>query len=94
MIIKRYLPNGDTRQIWHDDVADRERANNVVPKRASRVEVIDQGPQLGRFHVDMSPLADATGDDTYRVCLVQTFNRYSDAIKAEVLWLEQNWVLV
>lgn len=93
MIRKRYLPGGETRQIWHDALADRARSRGVIPQRASRVEVIPDGQQRGRFSVDFSLLADATGDDSYRVCLVQTFDRYSDAVAAEVAWLERNWVL-
>ncbi len=93
VIVKRYLPGGETRQVWHDDVGDRDRDQGVLPQRASRIEVIPEGPQRGRFHVDFSLLAEATGDDSYRVCLLQTFDRYSDANAAEVLWLEQNWVL-
>lgn len=93
MIRKRYLPDGSTRVIWHDTVGDRERHHGAIPQRASRIEVIPEGPQRGRFHVDFSLLAEATGDDSYRVCLVQTFERYDAANAAEVAWLEQNWVL-
>lgn len=93
MITKRYLPDGSTRAIWDDAVGGRERHQGVIPQRASRIEVIPDGPKRGLFHVDFTLLAEAVQDDSYRVCLVQTFENYGDANKAEVEWLRKNWVL-
>ncbi len=92
-LLKRYLPDGTTRAVWRDAVGPQERRHGVIPQRASRIEVIPVGPQRGRFYVDFTPLAEATGNDTYRVCLLQTFESYSVANTTEVAWLEQNWVL-
>ena len=91
-LLKAYRRDG-TRAIWSDQVAPSFRATGVIPQRASRVEVITEGPQRGLFHVDFSLLADATGDDRLRVCLVKPFLSYNAAVAAEVAWLEQNWVL-
>lgn len=92
-IVKRYLPDGDTRAVWADAVASREREHGVIPQRASRIEVITEGPQRGMFHVDFSLLADVTGDDRFRICLLETFEDYAKANAAEVAWLHKNWVL-
>ncbi len=61
--------------------------------RASEVETIKSGPVAGRWCVDFSLLADFTGDDTYRVCLTQTFppSGRDDAIAAEVAYLKEHW---
>lgn len=93
MTVKRYMPDGTTRAIWNDALGDRERAGGVIPQRASRIEVILEGPRRGQFHVDFSLLAQATRDTGYCVCLVQTFTDYGAANRAEVEWLQQNWVL-
>lgn len=90
--MKRYLPTGETRAVWDDSQAARERAQGVIPRRASRVEVVESGPNLGRFHVDFSPLAAATGDPAHLVCLPRTFGGYSEAVEAEVAWLHENYV--
>lgn len=92
-VVKRYLPDATTRAVWDDSVAPRERAAGVIPQRASRIEVIQDGPQRGKFHVDFSLLAEATGDDSLRLCLVRTFDEYSQANRAEVQWLHDNWVM-
>ncbi len=90
--IKSYRPDGTARSIWNDAQAKTLRAAGVVPRRASRVEVIEEGPHRGLFHVDFTLLADATGDDRYRVCLVSPFETHAAAVAAEVAWLNRNWV--
>jgi len=80
------LPDGTSRSIWSDDWHP-EVDPGAVQRRASRVEVIPDGPQKGRFHVDFSPLG-----EEYRFCLAQTFVRYRDAVAAEVAWLTKHWV--
>lgn len=92
-VLKRYMPDGSTRSIWDDAVGDRERRAGVIPQRASRIEVVLEGPSRGLFCVDFSLLADATGKEEYRVCLAQTFKSYSEANRAEVEWLKQNFIL-
>lgn len=91
--LKRYLPTGQTRAIWSDTQGARERKAGVIPQRASRIEVITEGPQRGKFHVDFSLLAEATGDDRFRVCLPKTYESYAAANRAEITWLANNWVL-
>lgn len=90
--VKRYFGSGDTIAIWNDDRAATARRHGIIPQRASRIEVVQDGPRRGRFYVDFSLLADALGDDSYRVCLSQTYERYDVANAAEVVWLEQNVV--
>lgn len=92
-VVKRYLPDGSVRAIWDDRTGDRERRQGLVPGRASRIEVVPEGPKAGLFHVDFSPLADLTGDDRYRACLAQTFASYTEANRAEVAWLLENYVM-
>lgn len=90
--VKRYTPDGSVRAVWRDEFAERERAQKGGPRRASRIEVIESGDKAGLFHVDMSLLAEATGDWRFRVCLAKTFSAYGDANRAEVAWLEEHYV--
>jgi hypothetical protein len=85
-----FLPNGEMRAIV-DDTID-VRTLGALPRRASRVEVVECGPHRGKYHVDMSLLADISGNDTHRVCLLPTYVRYRDAIAAEIAWLRANWL--
>jgi hypothetical protein len=64
-----------------------------MPKRASRVEVIEDGPNRSNFHVDFTLLAEQTGDPKLEVCLTKTFESYAAAVAAEVKWIEHNWLL-
>lgn len=80
----RFLKGGGVRKLF----ATRDRAiHNAVPRRASRVEVIDTGSQRGRFYVDFSPLGDC-----YQLCLRQTFEDYHEAVAAERRWLTRHWI--
>jgi hypothetical protein len=91
--IKRYLPDGSTRALWAKPHARVYRRHEVLPCRGSHVIAITDGPRRGLFMVDFSPLAEATGDDQYRVCLAQTYESHEDAVEAEHAWLVENWVL-
>jgi hypothetical protein len=91
--LKRYLSDGSTRAVWDDAQGPRERKQGVFPQRASRIEVIMEGPKRGQFHVDFTLLAECTGKQEYCVCLVQTYHDYGAANRAEVEWLTQHWVL-
>lgn len=95
-LLKAFRPDGTVRAVWDDQTAPSFRAAGVMPRRASRVEVIEPHfceKKCGLFHVDFTPLAEATGDDRYRVCLAVPFYQYAAAVAAEVRWLQQNWVL-
>lgn len=92
-LLRRYLPDGSIRSLWQDDFAMLNRKQGLKPLRASRVEVIEEGPQAGRFYVDMSPLAIATNNWNYMVCLLPTHERYDAAVAAEQAWIKENWVL-
>lgn len=92
-LLKSYLPDGSQRAIWSEQTAPGFLASGVMPERASRVEVIRDGPLRGRFYVDFSLLADLTGCDHYRVCLRDTFPAHEPAVRAEAAWLIKNWVL-
>ncbi len=89
--VKRYV-RGQTRAIYGDAHRDLLCADGI-PTRASRIEVVQEGPHRGRFFVDMSLLADAVGRDDFRVCLLPTYEQYAAANAAEVAWLLANWVL-
>lgn len=91
--VKCYRPDGTTRSLWSRPFAPVLRRHEVLPVRGSNVIAIREGPHRGRFHVDFTPLADASGDDRYRVCLTETFDVHEDAVAAERAWLLQNWVL-
>lgn len=78
-----FLPGGQVRKLF--DPADRDLG--ALPRRASRVEVIDCGPQRGLFHVDMTPL----GSD-HMYCLLQTHTDYAEAVRAEQAWLQRYWI--
>lgn len=87
---KRYLPSGETRAIYADSRRHLLREGEV--DRASLINPVKEGPNKGRFYVDFSFLADATGEDRFRMCLTQTFETYDEANRVEVEWLEKNWV--
>lgn len=87
----RFLPGGEVRAIW-DDTLDL-RPLGTIPQRASRIEVIQEGPHRGKFAVDFSLLADALNDDRFRVCLTQVYSNYRHAVEAEIAWLMENWIL-
>lgn len=92
-VLRSYRPDGSCRSIWRDQEAEHNRAHGVVPRRASRVEVIEDGPHRGLFSVDFSLLADLTDDRRMRVCLARPFATYGEAVAAEVAWIEKYWVL-
>jgi hypothetical protein len=79
-----YLPGGGLRKIF--ETADRHRYG-AVPRRASRVEVVEGGPQTGRFYVDLSLLG-----EQYQLCLRQTFDDHDEAVAAEREWLTRHWI--
>lgn len=93
MTLKRYFPTGETRALWDDAQAGRERDGGAIPRRASHVLVVEDGPHRGRFAVDFSPLAALCDDPALAVCLPATFAAYGDAVRAEVAWLQGHWVL-
>lgn len=92
-LLKAYRPDGVTRAVWRDELGPGLRAAGATPRRASRVEVIEDGPHAGRFHVDLSLLADVAGRADLRVCLARVFDGYAEAVAAEVAFIEHNWVL-
>lgn len=92
-LLRVYGRDGQTRAIWSDRSAALFRATGSRPKRASRVEVIEDGPNSGRFGVDFTLLAEATGNEKYRVCLTKAYDRYDEAVAAEVAWIRDNYLL-
>jgi len=92
-IFKVYRKDGTVRAIWQDTAGPQLRKSGMLPRRASRVEVITEGPRTGQFYVDMSLLADISSNADLAVCLTSTFDNYADAVAAEVKFIEQNWLL-
>lgn len=92
-LLRVYGGDGQTRAIWSDRSASLFRATASRPQRASRVEVIEAGPNSGRFGVDFTLLAEATSNEQYRVCLVRAYDRYDEAVAAEVAWIRDNYLL-
>lgn len=92
-LLKAYRSDGTTRAIWQDQIGDSLRKAGAIPRRASRVEVIPDGPNRGNFHVDLTLLSEITGNPKFAVCLTKTFESYSEAVAAEVKFIEHNWVL-
>lgn len=92
-LLKAYHADGTVKAVWREEIADNLRDAGAIPQRASRVEVITEGPNRALFHVDFSPLFEITANPTDGVCLTRTFKSYAAAVAAEVAWLEQNWVV-
>lgn len=92
-VLKAYRPDGSVRGIWQDSTAPGFREAGLVPERASRVEAIRDGPNRSKFHVDFTLLSELTGDPKLCVCLTRTFDSHTEAVAAEVAWIEQNWLV-
>lgn len=69
------------------------RRDDAEIKRASRVEVVEVGPNCGRFYVDLSLLSELSGNPELCVCLVDTFDTHTAAVAAEVEFIKRNWLL-
>jgi hypothetical protein len=92
-VLKAYRPDGTIRAVWQDATAPGFRRAGVVPERASRVEVIREGPNRSLFHVDFTLLAEATAAPELEVCLTRAFESHTEAVAAEVAWIERNWLI-
>lgn len=92
-LLRAYRPDASTRAIWTDAAGPTLRQGGSIPERASRIEVIREGPFRGFFSVDFSLLSRATGDPRYAVCLAKPFAQYGEANQAEVDWLKKRWLV-
>lgn len=93
-MLKRYMADGNVRAVWSDGEASFFRGQlNAVPHRASHIEVVESGPRQGCFHVSFAPLHAATQLPWAACCLRETFDNYEDARRAEIVWLQANYVL-
>jgi len=81
----RFMPDGGVRKLF--DREDRELYPDSIPQRASRVEVIQEGPQRGRFSVEFLPLPGLTP-----CCLTRTFEDHAEGVSAEQEYLRRNWL--
>ncbi len=90
-LLKAYRNDGTVRSVYDDRIAPTLLGTEV--HRASHVEPVRIGPYRGNWHVDLSPLGDLLNRDEFRVCLVDTFTRRTEALAAEVAWIERNWIL-
>jgi hypothetical protein len=73
------LPDGTIRAIYAEEI-DLADLGSVLISRASQVEPDSQG----RWMADLSPV---------RGPVLGPFNRRSEALAAELDWLEANWLL-
>ena len=80
--------DGSVVGLWYDDMEPR-KLFRAIPVRATHVLPITEGPHAGKFHCDFSPLQDLLGDGSHAVCLNQAFERYDDAVKAEIQYVEK-----
>lgn len=92
-ILQSFRPDGTRRAVWSPAVAESFRAAGEIPHRASNVEVVEEGPDRGRFYADFTKLAELENDPSLCICLASTFASHAEAVAAEVRWLEQHWVL-
>lgn len=82
--IIRFTKGGGVRKLFA--TPDRETFG-AIPRRASRVEVVEEGQPVGRFYVDFSPLG-----ESFQFCLLATFDDYQEAVQAEQAWLTEFWI--
>ncbi len=61
-------------------------------RRASLIDTVPAGPRAGHFYADMSHLADLTGDDRHRVCLLATSPCEADVRAAEARYVADEYV--
>ncbi len=85
----RFESNGNVRKIWED----KDRELGATPIRASHIVVTEEGPNQGKFHVDLSPIAKHIQKPEFAVCLIQQFDSYAEANRFEVEWLTENYIL-
>jgi hypothetical protein len=57
------------------------------PVRASHVEAITSGPCAWQWSVDLSPLGEG-----FQFCLWPPYTSYTEAVAAEVAYINQHWV--
>jgi hypothetical protein len=73
------LPDGTVRAIYAEDI-DLTKLGTALIRRASHVEPDSQG----RWMADLSPVSGP---------VLGSFNLRSEALAAELDWLEANWLL-
>ena len=86
------LPCGEARAVYDDRFPFRKAFPQTIPRRASQIEVIEEGSRRGEFCVSFALLAAQTGNPAHTVCLAETFESYDAARRAEVAWLMENYV--
>jgi len=76
------------RAIHHDEHNDLfKELGFQPPRRASHVEPISSGPSAWNWYVDLSPLG-----EEWQFCLWPPKPSREAAMKAEVVYLEANWM--
>lgn len=86
-ILIHVRPGGEVRTV-HDDNYDFAAAHGQsVPRRASHVEPVPDGPRAGQWFVDFTPLG-----TEFQYCLWPTFVRRDHALAAEVKHLQESWL--
>jgi len=83
--IVRILPDGAVKKMF--ETRDRE-AYDAVPRRATSILIVPEGPNAGQFMIDCSPLGPG-----YEFCLLKFFDDYDQAVEYEKAWVTKHWVL-
>jgi len=81
----RFLKGGGVRKLF---AAEDRSMFGAVPRRATRIEIVPEGPNRGLFYIDCSPLG-----PEYQFCLTELFEDYKAAVRREEEWLTANWIL-
>jgi len=83
----RYFPGGGLRKIY--DPSDK-KMHGIKGRRGSNIHIVDSPGSScdGEYFVDFSVLGNG-----HQFCLAATFKVRDEAVRAELDWLEKNWVL-
>lgn len=65
--------------------------HGAVPTRASRIEVVEEGPLAGLFYTTILVSA-ITGDPGHDVSLWPPLPSYEESRRREVRWLQDNYI--
>lgn len=90
VVLARYTADGVVRSLWDD--RRRPAEHGMRPVRASRVEVVEEGPFAGCFYTTIL-LAAVTGDPSHEVSLWPPLPSYEESVQRERRWLAIHYIL-